>query len=93
MAGPVTQKHDKKYPKILVRQRGTQMPSENKRWCCVCQFTKVSDRYIVRSGPVSWSSGQGLLLLIMRSRVRSPVLPWEFFLAGKDSRGDHGLGS
>jgi len=21
-----------------------------------------------------------------------PVLPWEFFLAGKDSSGDHGLG-
>ena len=37
--------------------------------------------------------GQGLWLLIMRSRVRFPVLPWEFFLAGKDSRGDHGLGS
>ena len=43
--------------------------------------------------PSSWSSGQGLWLLIMRSRVRFPVLPWEFFLAGKDSRGDHGLGS
>ena len=43
--------------------------------------------------PASWSSGQGLWLLIMRSRVRFPVLPWEFFLAGKDSRGDHGLGS
>ena len=27
------------------------------------------------------------------SRFRFPVLPWEFFLAGKDSRGDHGLGS
>ena len=43
--------------------------------------------------PASWSSGQGLWLLIMRSRARFPVLPWEFFLAGKDSRGDHGLGS
>ena len=43
--------------------------------------------------PASWSSGQGLWLLIMRSQVRFPVLPWEFFLAGKDSRGDHGLGS
>ena len=43
--------------------------------------------------PASWSSGQGLWLLIMRSRVRFPVLPWEFFLGGKDSRGDHGLGS
>ena len=40
--------------------------------------------------PASWSSGQGLCLLIMRSRVRFLVLPWEFFLAGKDSRGDHG---
>ena len=28
----------------------------------------------------------------MRSRIRFLVLPWEFFLAGKDSRGDHGLG-
>ena len=43
--------------------------------------------------PASWSSGQGLWLLIMSSRVRFPVLLWEFFLAGKDSRGDHGLGS
>ena len=43
--------------------------------------------------PASLSSGQGLWLLIMRSRVRFPVLPWEFVLAGKDSRGDHGLGS
>ena len=43
--------------------------------------------------PASWSSGQGLCLLIMRSRVRFPVLPWEFFLAGKDSRGDHGMGN
>ena len=43
--------------------------------------------------PASWSSGQGLWLLIMRSRVRFPVLLWEFFLAGKNSRGDHGLGS
>ena len=41
----------------------------------------------------SWPSGQGLWLLNMRSRVRFPVLPWEFFLAGIDSRGDHGLGS
>ena len=43
--------------------------------------------------PSSWSSGQGFWLLIMRSRVRFPVLPWEFFFAGKDCRGDHGLGS
>ena len=36
---------------------------------------------------------KSLLLLIMRSRVRFPVLLWEFFLAGKFSRGDYGLGS
>jgi hypothetical protein len=29
----------------------------------------------------------------MRSRVRFPVLPWGFFLEGKDSHADHGLGS
>ena len=28
----------------------------------------------------------------MRSRVLFPALPWEFFLEGEDSRGDHGLG-
>jgi hypothetical protein len=32
-------------------------------------------------------------LLIMRSRVRFPVLPWGFFLEGEDLLGDHGLGS
>ena len=31
----------------------------------------------------SWSSGQSLWLLIMRSRVRFPALPWEFSLKGK----------
>ena len=51
----------------------------------------LSVRYLNR--PASWSSGQGLWLLNMRSRVRFPVLPWDFFLAGKDSCGDHGLGS
>ena len=35
------------------------------------------------SGPASWSSGQGLWLLIMRSQVRFPVLPRKFFVAGK----------
>ena len=34
---------------------------------------------ILKLRPVSWSSGQGLWLLIIRSRVRFPVLPWEFF--------------
>ena len=33
--------------------------------------------------PASWSSGQSLWLLIMRSRVRFPALPWEFSLKEK----------
>jgi hypothetical protein len=31
--------------------------------------------------------------MIMRSRVRFPVLPWKYLLEGEDSHGDHGLGS
>jgi hypothetical protein len=27
----------------------------------------------------------------MRSRVRFPVVPWEFFLEGEDSHGEHGM--
>jgi len=38
--------------------------------------------HISRSWPASWSSGQSLCLLIMRSRVRFPVLPWKFSLKG-----------
>ena len=33
--------------------------------------------------PTSWSSGQSLWLLNMRSRLRFPALPWEFSLKGK----------
>jgi hypothetical protein len=43
--------------------------------------------------PTSLSSGQIFLLLIMRSRIQFPALPWGFFLEGEDSQGDHGLGS
>ena len=42
--------------------------------------------YSLRKGkirPASWSSGQSLWLLIMRSRFRFPALPWEFSLKGK----------
>jgi hypothetical protein len=46
-----------------------------------------------RQGPASWSSDQSFWLLIMKSRVRFPVLPWGFFLEGEDSHGDPGLGS
>ena len=49
--------------------------------------------FTFRPRPASWSSGQGLWLLIMRPRIRFPVLPRKFFLAGKDPRGDHGLSS
>jgi hypothetical protein len=41
--------------------------------------------------PPLWSSGQSFCLLIMRSRVWFPVLPWEIFLEGEDFYGDHGL--
>jgi hypothetical protein len=41
----------------------------------------------------SWFSGQSFWLLIMRSRVWFPALPWGFFREGEDSHGDHGLGS
>ena len=33
--------------------------------------------------PTSWSSGRSLWLLIMRSRVRFPAIPWEFSLKGR----------
>ena len=33
--------------------------------------------------PASWSSSQSFWLLITRSRVRFPVLPWEFSLWGR----------
>ena len=33
--------------------------------------------------PASWSSGQSSCLLIMRSRVRFPALPWKFSLKGR----------
>jgi hypothetical protein len=50
-------------------------------------------RWLLHLWPASWSSGQIFWLLIMRSRVRFPVLTWVFFLEGEDSHGDHGLGS
>ena len=43
--------------------------------------------------PASRSSGQSFWLLITKSRVRFPALPWGFSLWGEDPRGDHGLGS
>ena len=36
--------------------------------------------WLFRKWPASWSSGQSFWLLITRSRVRFPALPWEFSL-------------
>ena len=53
------------------------------RGCVVNNTTIVLLDIIFWVRPASWSSGQSLWLLIMRSRVRFPVLPWEFSLKGK----------
>jgi len=41
------------------------------KYCILCIYS---------TRPASWSSGQSLCLLIMRFRVRFPVLLWEFSL-------------
>jgi hypothetical protein len=51
-----------------------------------CQLV-VTHGHSFSQGPASWSSGPEFL--IMRFRVRFPVLPWGFFLEGED----RGLGS
>jgi hypothetical protein len=48
-------------------------------------------QFILR--PASWPGGQDSCLLDMRSRVRFPILPWEFSLIGDDPHGGLGLGS
>jgi hypothetical protein len=55
---------------------------------CVLAFDKTECRYLA-----SWSSGRSFWLLIMRSRVRFPVVHWGFFLEGEDSHGELGLRS
>ena len=50
-----------------------------KKWI----LTTFLETYVLHYGPDSWSSGQSLCLLIMRSWVRFPVLPWEFSLKGR----------
>jgi len=42
--------------------------------------TKNCSNLIHTNRPASWSSGQSLWPIIMRSRVRFPVLTWEFSL-------------
>jgi hypothetical protein len=84
--------------------RGTRTPaspSEKKRciymYVCVCLSVQISYQtpiiflYSINwLGPSSWLGGQSFWLLNMRSRVRFPVLPWEFSLAGEDPHSDHG---
>jgi hypothetical protein len=54
---------------------------------------EISYLVLTEVRPASWLGGQNFLVLTMRSRVRFPVLPWEFYLAGEDPHSDHGLGS
>jgi hypothetical protein len=67
-------------PKFLASQKWQRTSKRTISHCSFCT-SKV--------WPASWSSGLSFWLLIMRSRVRFPALPWE----GEDSHGDHGLGS
>jgi hypothetical protein len=53
-------------------------------------FILYTDSYMFQ---LDQPRGQSFWLLIMRSRVRFPVLTWGFFLEGEDSYGDRGLGS
>ena len=46
-------------------------------WKILKQFSKMQRG---QDWPASWSSGQSFWLLITRSQVRFPVLPWEFSL-------------
>ena len=57
------------------------------------EHSKLTIIYISKCRPASWSSRHGFWLLIMRSQVRFPALPWAFFLVGEDPHGNHGLGS
>jgi hypothetical protein len=54
---------------------------------------EINVDYITFNRPASLSSGQSFRILIMRSRVRFPTLPWGFFLEGEYSHGDHSLSS
>jgi hypothetical protein len=49
---------------------------------------QISTAAILHSSlrPASWLGGQSSWILTMRSRVRFPVLPWEFSLAGGRSQ-------
>ena len=49
--------------------------------CCEHSNTPVSAH--IMYWPASWSSGQNFWLLITRSRVRFPALPWGFSLWGE----------
>jgi len=80
--GSVSEEHSEKFHQDISRM--------DKRYSDKWNPDLLADYSWTR--PASWSSGQSLCLLIVRSRVRFPVLPWEFSLKGEDFRGDHGLG-
>jgi len=61
------------------------------RMILVFSFKNIG--YCMTEWPASWSSSQSLWLLIMRSRVRFPALPWEFSLKGEDFHGRPNLRS
>ena len=48
--------------------------------CCIESKVKNSEKYEKKCYGISWSSGQSFWLLITRSRIRFPALPWEFSL-------------
>jgi hypothetical protein len=58
-----------------------------------CEGIRRTPIETLKEWPVTWSSGQRFWLLITRSRVRFPALPWGFFLIGEDPHGGHDLGS
>ena len=68
-----------KFSKALIGTSGVRMQN------AYCSRKSVTKRCMShhKVWPASWSSGQSLWLLIMRSRVRFPALPWEFSLKGK----------
>jgi hypothetical protein len=60
---------------------------------CLIDFLYKSLLKHLQFWPASWSSGQRFLLLIMRSRVRLPVMSFWFFLEVEYPHSGHGLGS
>jgi hypothetical protein len=72
------------YSLIATLDAHTQKPSHhNKTQTFVDAILLQKLQFALKMRPASWSSGQSFWLLIMRSRVRFPVLPWGFSLKEK----------